>query len=131
MTSFVITPDESPTSVLRSALDRDDPSDLLRLVIDVALDPPGRIQAEHFCLRLSGHWHPQVRGNAVLGLGHLARIYRYLNRRLAQPVIESALADAEFVVRQQAEEAANDVEWFLGWVLAGREERRHRAICPR
>lgn len=123
--------DESSASVLRSALDRDDPNELLRLAVDVAIAPPGRIQAERFCVRLSHHWHPQVRGNAVLGLGHLARIFRYLNRRTIQPIIESALTDPEFVVRQQAETAADDVEWFLGWVLAGREERRHKAMCPR
>ena len=123
--------EEWKAAELAAAIDRDDPDELSSLVVWVALALPGRIQAEQFCIRLSRHWHPQVRGNAVLGFGHLARIYRYLNRDLVKPIVEAALSDHEFIVRHQADAAAGDIEWFLGWVLRGREHRRFVETCPR
>lgn len=74
-------------------------------------------QAEAVCLRLAGHEDGVVRGNAVLGLGHVARIHRALTERLARPAIQAALRDHDWWVRQQAGSAASDVELFLKWKL--------------
>lgn len=114
---------------VEAAIVRDDPAELAVAVIWVSLDPPMRIWSEHICVLLSGHRCPRVRGNAILGFGHLARIYRYLNRRLVQPIIEAGLKDSEFVVREQADAAASDVEWYLGWRLFGREDEWRRPTC--
>lgn len=116
---------------VEAAIARGAPAELLHVPIVVSLDPPGRVWSEQICLRLAGHPSPDVRGNAVLGLGHLARIFRSLHRRRVQPVIEAGLGDPDPRVRAQAGAAADDVEWYLGWVLAGREHNRGRSVCPR
>jgi hypothetical protein len=116
---------------VEAVIARGEPDDLLYVPLVVSLDPPGRVWAEQICLRLACHPSPNVRGNAVLGLGHLARIFRSLHRRTVQPAIEAGLQDRDPYVRGQADAAADDVEWYLGWVLAGREHNRGRPVCPR
>jgi hypothetical protein len=61
-----------------------------------------------------------VRGNAVLGFGHLARRFRRLDEGVVRPIIENALLDADPYVRGQADAAADDVAHFLGWKVKGR-----------
>lgn len=100
---------------IEAALARDEPGELLRVVLSAALEANDAAWAEDVCLRLAGHPHPNVRGNAVLGLGHLARIHGRLDEARALPAIEAALADADDLVRGQADAAAGDVEQFLGW----------------
>ncbi|MFT3768428.1 MAG: hypothetical protein QM820_23515 [Minicystis sp.] len=114
---------------VEAAIARDDPAELLYVPIAVSLAPPGRVWAEHVCLRLARHPNANVRGNSILGFGHLARIFRYLNRSVVQPIIEAGLQDPDAYVRDQADAAADDVEWFLGWVLAGRQDKRGRPVC--
>ena len=108
-----------------------DPAELLHVPIAVSLAPPGRVWAEQVCLRLARHPNGNVRGNAVLGFGHLARIFRALDRRAVQPVIEAGLQDPDSYVRGQSNAEADDVEWYLGWELAGREDKRGQPVCRR
>jgi hypothetical protein len=108
---------------------RGDPGELLYIPIHISLNPPGRVWAEQICIRLAGHPDANVRGNAILGFGHLARIFGYLNCRKVQPLIEAGLQDPDGYVRGQADAAADDVEWSLGWVLAGREANRAKPTC--
>ena len=97
---------------------KDDPTDGLHEVpIDVSMDPPDCAWAMSVCLRLSGHRDEQVRGNAILGFGHLARICGQLNEALVKPLVEAALVDASAIVRGQAEAAADDLRHFLGWQI--------------
>ena len=70
--------------------------------------------AEHICLGLVGHVDETVRGNAILGLGHIARTCRRLDVARVAPKIRAALADPSEYVRGQAEAAAGDLEVFLG-----------------
>lgn len=100
---------------VEAALARDEPDELLRVVLAAALYADDGAWAEDVCLRLAAHPHPDVRGNAVLGLGHIARIHGRLEAARALPAIEAALADADDFVRGQADAAAGDVEHFLGW----------------
>jgi len=65
------------------------------------------------------------------GFGHIARIFRSLNKRMVEPVIEAGRQDADEWVRGKAEDAADTIEWFCGWVFRGREDRRARPVCPR
>jgi hypothetical protein len=115
---------------VEAVLARGDASQLLYVPIVVALDPPGRVWAEQVCLRLASHPNPSVRGNALKGLGHLARIFRSLNRSLVEPVMEAGLLDPDQEVRGKAGDAAGDIEWFLGWIFRGREARRGTPVCP-
>jgi hypothetical protein len=73
--------------------------------------------AQDVCVRLSEHPEPRVRGNAVLALGHIARIHGQLDRAAVAPVLLRALGDGSPEVRGQAEAAADDIEHFMQWRL--------------
>ncbi len=71
--------------------------------------------SENICLSLSQHSDPFVRGNAVLGLGHLSRVCGVLDKARCLPVVEAALSDPDAHVRGQANAAVDDLNHFLGW----------------
>jgi hypothetical protein len=67
--------------------------------------------AESLLLELSKHQDSNVRGNAVLGFGHLARVHRRSSAKAVEVVTES-LRDADGYVRGQANSAADDINLF-------------------
>src|SRR3954454_12500998 len=80
--------------------------DALRLaVIGVSMHDDDWRYAQDLCVRLSAHPHVEVRGNAVLGFGHIARVHRRLDRALVQPIIQRALHDEVDYVRGHADSA--------------------------
>lgn len=97
-------------------LTRNEPEELLYVPIVVGMNAdscePG--WAEKICLELAQHPHFNVRGNAILGLGHIARTCRVLTLEHAVPVIASALTDANQYVKDHAYSAASDVYVYLG-----------------
>ena len=93
------------------------PDDLSKVILAVALHESDRDWAEQFCLRLAGHTAPRVRAAALLGFGHLARRFRYLDRFRIEPLLQAGLADPNAWVRGQAETAMDDIVHFLGWQL--------------
>ncbi len=101
-----------------AALERDDPVELQQLVIELALEADDREWAEVCCVRLARHRNANVRGNALLGFGHLARRFGQLDRRRVQRLIEIGLHAHNEYVRTQAESAADDVETFLAWSVS-------------
>jgi len=103
---------------LERVIDEDDPEELLGLLIELALSGDDPSFAQECCLRLAQHRHVDVRGNAVLGLGHLARRFGVLDRERVEPVVEAALRDVKAHVREQAELAAEELEEHLGWRIA-------------
>lgn len=106
---------------VEAALARDAPDELLHVPILVGMDPPECAWAQEICIRLASHPHSNVRGNAVLGLGHLARTCGALDEPRVRPLLESALRDHDPFVRGQADAAAGDAEHFLGWRVEGFE----------
>jgi hypothetical protein len=107
-------------SEVEAAITRNDPDELLLAVLSAALYADDGEWAESVCERLARHEHPTVRGNAVLGFGHIARLQRTLRRTYVRFIVEAALKDPDPYVRGQAESAADDLEQFLGWPI-GRE----------
>ncbi|HEX8635118.1 MAG TPA: hypothetical protein VF703_13305 [Pyrinomonadaceae bacterium] len=89
----------------------------MKAVISAVLHSDDPAWAEDVCLRLARHEHFNVRGNAILGFGHLARIHRQLDERRVKPLIEDALREASDYVRGQADAAADEVEFFLKWKI--------------
>ena len=104
---------------MEAAIERNQPDELLYVPIWVSMDPPDCAWAQDICLRLSSHPNFNVRGNAILGFGHLARTCGVLNEEIVKPLIECALHDPDEFVRGQAHNAASDVRFFLGWQIAG------------
>lgn len=99
------------------ALIRNDPEELRTVSLSVAMHPAEAEWAESVCLTLVTHPDSNVRGNADLALGHLARVHGRLGRE-AIAVVESGLRDPDSYVRGQANAAADDLEHFLGWQRA-------------
>lgn len=97
-----------------SALSRNDPQELVRTVLAVALHESELAWAQDYCFRLADHSHSNVRGSAILGLGHIARIHRFLDLERAEPVIKAGLKDSNESVRRHARSAAEDIKSFLG-----------------
>jgi hypothetical protein len=59
-----------------------------------------------------------VRGNALLGFGHLARVLGVMREPEAvRALVEAGLADPDPYVSGQSEAAASGLEHFLGWKL--------------
>lgn len=102
---------------VESAISRNNPNELLYAVLATALHSDDPEWAEDICSRLAAHEHFNVRGNAVLGFGHIARIHRRLNEVRVKPLIEAALRDESDYVRGQADAAADDVKFFLKWKI--------------
>jgi hypothetical protein len=117
-----------------AVLARGKPEELLYVPIALGLNAPDfdREWVERICLSLSAHPDPNVRGNAVLGFGHIARTCRDLNQSEILPVIEKALNDSSEYVRGHAESAACDVHQYLGIVVNGYDtsytDELHKAI---
>ena len=109
-------PDEWTLADIDRLVDRGEVSDLTLIPIVVTNEgTPDARWAESICLGLATHSHPNVRANAVLGLGHLARVSGTLDRERVAPVIARALVDSHKSVRVHASSAADDVGLFLGW----------------
>ena len=99
---------------VEAAIERCDPEELLEVPISVSLYDQNPRWAELVCLGLSAHAHPVVRGNAVLGFGHLARRFGKLEfEDVITELVEDALHDRDEYVRSQANAAADDMEQFL------------------
>ena len=106
---------EMTRAEIEDAVEADNPDELYIAVLAAALYSQDLEWAQSICLALSSHPHWNVRGNAVLGFGHLARLHGSLNEERIKPVIESALTDSEEYVRGQAYAAMEDVEQYLEW----------------
>jgi HEAT repeat protein len=100
---------------VESVVAANDEKELSLLVLSLALYSEDADFAENICLRLSNHESQNVRGNAVLGFGHISRVHGKLNEDKIKPIIERALTDEYEYVRSHAHSAKGDVEHFLNW----------------
>ncbi len=94
-----------------------DPRTLLYVPIVVSMDPPDAKWAQAICVELAAHEHPNVRGNAILGFGHLVRTTGQLDRSVVLPLVVRALSDEDQYVRGRADAAVEDLEHYLGWAV--------------
>jgi hypothetical protein len=103
-------------ALVEAVLARGDPEELLYAPIVVSLDPPDCAWSFAICKGLATHADARVRANAILGFGHLARMCGALEKEIV-PLIEAGLADSDENVRFKANDAAHDINHFLGWDL--------------
>ena len=97
------------------------PEGLLYVPVVVSIDPPDCAWAQEICLALSSHEHFNVRGNAVLGFGHLARTCGKLDLDRVLPIVSTALKDENKYVRGHAIDTASDIKQYLGVEVPGHE----------
>lgn len=93
--------------------------DLQTLPIALSLGLPEGVDVQAVCLELAEHEDEYVRGNAVLALGHLARLTRDLHESRVRKVLGEALEDESEFVRGQADSARSDLHMFMGWDFDG------------
>jgi predicted nucleotidyltransferase len=100
---------------ITQVLQRGNPKELLSvpIVVSMNVDDDDREWAENICIALANHSDFNVRGNAILGFGHIARICETLSTEKILPLVEKALKDEHEFVRGQAEAAVIDIEFFL------------------
>ena len=106
-----------------SAWAQNSTGELPQVLVAVALHEADLGWAQSYCLSLATHPDENVRGNAILGFGHLARRFGQLTAE-AKPIIQAALTDSSAFVRGQAVSAADDVGQFLGWQLPNNSFKR-------
>ena len=102
-----------------AALRRNDPDELALMSITMAMISSDNQAVQKVCVCLCTHHSTRVRGNAVTGLGHLARRFRELDECIIKPLVEAALADQDEYVRTHARSAADEIHQFLGWSISG------------
>jgi hypothetical protein len=103
-----------PISVLK-LLDAGESASAARAMIGLALHSSTLTSALDVLLVAARSLDPLVRGNALLGFGHLARRFRELPRDPVYDLVVQGLADSDPRVRGQADAAADDLDQFLGW----------------
>ncbi|MAJ62129.1 MAG: hypothetical protein CBC48_20665 [bacterium TMED88] len=94
---------------IEAAIEADDPEELLSVVIDVSLAGDDPVWAADRLLDLADHDNKGVRGNALIGLVHLAQRFPELNRSQMIERIRLAAEDPELHVREQAESAMEEL----------------------
>lgn len=106
---------------IAQALARNAPEELLHIPIALSMDPPEEDHpgyAEKICRELATHADSNVRGNAILGFGHLARTAGIIWKpKEVRALVEAGFADPSEYVRGQSEAAADDLRHFLKWKL--------------
>lgn len=116
MSELYVRPGYAGQQSLLDAMEADDIDRLESMIIGAALYEDDFEFAQRACITLSGHAQEIVRGNAVLGFGHLARLFGRLDPE-ALAIVRERLRDPSDYVRGQAHSAAVDILQFLGLVI--------------
>ncbi len=95
------------------ALRSGDPDIMLRALLSAALYSGDGLWAEKLVFKFIDHNNPYVRGNAMVSLGHIARIHGSLDRERAIDVLRVATNDRHEFVRGHAIEALEDVRHWI------------------
>lgn len=110
---------EQPESLTRAQLEAlansGDTEALASALVSIALNECEGAWATSFCLRFVEDSAEDVRGSALLGLGHLARRFRAFDDATAvAQALRKGLQDSSAWVRGQADAASDDFEQFVG-----------------
>lgn len=100
---------------VENIMQRGNPEEILYIpiIISVNVKGCGREWVENICIELAAHSNFNVRGNAILAFGHIARLSGELNVKQILPIVEKAMEDEYEYVRTHAEAAACDFENYL------------------
>jgi hypothetical protein len=109
---------------VEAVLARGIPDELLYIpiVVGMSADCVEREWAENMCLTLVDHAHKQTRCNALTGLGHIARVCGELSLDKVLPAVSRALSDEDSEIKSYAENAAFDIQHYLGVAIPGYAE---------
>lgn len=100
-------------AALWAAIARGDIAYLRSGIVAAALNEEDYDTGHRMCVALSDHPDEYVRGNAILGFGHLARLFGKAAPGDAR-IIRAGLVDGSGHVRGHARSAADDIRMFAG-----------------
>lgn len=100
---------------MENALNENDINNLIYVPLFASLYYEDRNFAEGICIKLAKHPDNFVRGNAIEGFEHIARIDGKLNEELIKPIIKEGLKDANDFVRDKSEWARDATKQLLKW----------------
>ena len=98
-----------------AAIENDELDSLRDLALEIATEAHDREWAQSCLIQLVRHRDAEVRGNALLGFGHLARRFGRLDPGRVRRIVGIALVDPSASVREKARSAVLDLRTFLGW----------------
>ncbi len=100
---------------MKKALVENDIEKLIHIPLFASLYYKDRNFAEEVCIRLASHSNNNIKGNAIEGFEHIARIDKNLNEEIIKPIIIKALKDENEFVRDKAEWTKDATKQFLKW----------------
>lgn len=118
-------PRSADLQMLFAAIESGDHDLASEYVTGISLSGANLADGVQACVVSAGSVNDKLRGNAILGFGHLARRFGELDRALVEPLVAAGLRDPSGYVRSHAESAADDLSHFLGWHISrwGEEPR--------
>ena len=108
---------ESVLQILKNGSDEEKAD----LAIALGFDCPDYGFAQSMCIQLLQIENECIRGNAVIGLAHIARRFRKLDKRVVKPYLLRELRKNE-QCRDLIAEAISDINIYLGWNIANRHD---------
>jgi hypothetical protein len=121
MNNIYVQPQYEGQQSLLDAIAANDADKLGSMIVAAAIYEEDFEFVQRTCIQLSSHSDEIVRGNAVLGLGHLSRLFGRLSDK-AIGIVRERLQDPSDYVRGQAHAAAGDLSHFLGVKLRSEDE---------
>ncbi|MEZ5346210.1 MAG: hypothetical protein R2681_11730 [Pyrinomonadaceae bacterium] len=100
---------------MEQIIENNDIEKLIFVPLFASLYYEDRVFAKRVCIKLASHSTPDVRGCAIEGFGHIARIDGEIDEKLVRPLIERALFEENEFVRMKAEDAKDELKHFLNW----------------
>lgn len=94
-------------------INSDNHEDVAKGLLALSLNADDHEFVQEILLRYCSHENPNIRGIAILGFGHMARIHRSINLSIVIPIIEEALKDESIFVKGHALSALDDINMFI------------------
>lgn len=111
---YVPIPEFTKDEMERAVADNDIEK-LIHVPLFASLYYEDRNFAEEICIKLASHSDDNIRGNAIEGFEHIARIDEKLNEEVIKPLIERALKDKHEFVRDKAEWTRDATKQYFKW----------------
>ena len=98
-----------------NAIKNDDLDVLIEVCISLGFNHESWKFTQDICLKLSDHKNPLVRGNALYGLAHTARVKQKLEKNIVKPILLRARKDLDETVRMKAEDSREMINQYMNW----------------
>ncbi|NBI11824.1 hypothetical protein D1641_17805 [Colidextribacter sp. OB.20] len=89
------------------------------LAMALGFDCPDYGFAQSMCIQLLQAEDEIVRGNAIIGLAHIARRFGKLDKRVVKPYLLRELRE-NIKCKDFIADAVHDINMYLGWSIADR-----------